>query len=140
MSWQQIRELERHGVEFGAHTFTHPRLDQTPASELEREIVHSKQFIEDKLGHAVDQFAYPYGRFDAASAEVVGSTYAGACTTRLGMVTATSDALAMERVEIFYVKNPLAMRHLSSRAMSWYLGVRRPVRSLASKVLRREWE
>lgn len=140
MDWPQIQEMERHGVEFGAHTYTHPRLDQTPASELEREIVHSKKFIEDKLGHSVDLFAYPYGRFDPTSADMVSKTYAGACTTRLGTVTAASDPLALERVEILYVQHPRVMRHLSSRALSWYLDIRRPIRSLASTVLRREWE
>lgn len=140
MDWPQIQEMERHGIEFGAHTYTHPRLDQTPESELERELVQSKKVIEDKLGHAVDLFAYPYGRFDSKSAEMVGRTYAGACTTRLGTVTTASDRLALERVEIFYVQNPRVMRHLSGRALSMYLDIRRPVRSLASKVLRREWE
>ncbi|MCH8868309.1 MAG: polysaccharide deacetylase family protein [Chloroflexi bacterium] len=140
MDWPQIAEMERHGIEFGAHTYTHPRLDQTPASDLEREIVHSKHVMEDKLGHAVDLFAYPYGRFNTISADMVGATYAGACTTRLGTVTEASDPLALERVEILYVQHPRVMRHLSGRAFSWYLDIRRPIRSLASAVLRREWE
>jgi len=139
MTWTQIKELDRHGIDFGAHTLTHPRLDRVPPGELEREVLESKTAIEDQLGHEVSLFSYPCGRCNQASAELVGQAYAGACTTRLGMVTPDSDPLALARVDAYYVQQPQIFRLLSSPLFAMYLGIRRPVRSVASAVLRREW-
>lgn len=139
MTWPQIRELERHGIDFGAHTFTHPRLDRVPPGELEHEVLASKAVIEDHLGHEASLFSYPYGRYNRASAELVSQAYAGACTTHLGMVTADSDPLALPRVDAYYVQQPQIFRLLSSPIFAMYLGIRRPVRSVASAVLHREW-
>lgn len=138
--WPQIREMERYGFEMGAHTHSHPRLDRVSPAELEREVVESKLVIEDKLGHEVNDFAYPYGRQNTNSAEIVSETYAGACTTYLSMVTSKSDPLALERVEALYLQNPRMVRLLANPIMPFYLGVRRLVRSTASSILGRDWE
>jgi peptidoglycan/xylan/chitin deacetylase (PgdA/CDA1 family) len=139
MTWHQAQEMQRYGIEFGAHTYSHPRLDQTPYAQLQRELVESRDVIQGKLGRAVDLFAYPYGRYDEASAALAGQTYRGACTTRLSMVKASSDPMGLGRVEALYLHHPKMVRLLSSPAMSVYLGIRRPVRKAASAVLRREW-
>jgi peptidoglycan/xylan/chitin deacetylase (PgdA/CDA1 family) len=135
MTWSQIRELRCHGLDFGAHTFTHPRLDQVPPEELEHELLDSKKMIEDQLGHKVSLFSYPYGRYNRASAGLVGQVYEGACTTQLGMITADSDPLALARVDAYSVQQPHMFRLLSSPIFATYLGVRRPVRSVASAIL-----
>jgi peptidoglycan/xylan/chitin deacetylase (PgdA/CDA1 family) len=60
LTWGEIRELRKHGIEFGSHTVTHPQLSGLDASSVQREIVDSKHAIEDNLGEAIDGFAYPY--------------------------------------------------------------------------------
>lgn len=138
--WPHIQEMERYGIEFGAHTHSHPRLDRLPPDELEREIVESKAIIEDKLGHEVNHFAYPYGRHNDVSAEMVSRTYSSACTTYLSMVTSESNPLALERVEALYLQSPRLVRLLANPAMPFYLGVRRKIRSTATALLHRDWE
>ena len=61
LRWWQIEEMQRHGVEFGAHTVHHPILTCVSADEAWREIVESKQVIEDRLQNPVQHFAYPNG-------------------------------------------------------------------------------
>lgn len=61
LNWGQLAELAQHGIEIGAHTASHPALDALPRIEAAREIVVSKRTLEDKLGIAVDSFAYPFG-------------------------------------------------------------------------------
>jgi peptidoglycan/xylan/chitin deacetylase (PgdA/CDA1 family) len=78
-----VPELERGGlIEIGAHTVNHPDLpSQTPDAQRE-EIVESKRALERQLGHAVNGFAYPYGRNAPATIDLVrdaGFTYA--CST-----------------------------------------------------------
>jgi peptidoglycan/xylan/chitin deacetylase (PgdA/CDA1 family) len=138
-TWLQIKELACHGVDFGAHTFTHPRLDQVPPQELEHEIVDSQKMIEDQLGHKVSLFSYPYGRCDKASAELVGQVHEGACTTRLGTITGDSDHLALVRVDAYYVQQPQIFQFLSGPIFSTYLSIRPPARSVASSILHRKW-
>lgn len=139
MTWSQVQELDRQGFEVGAHTCTHPRLDLVADDELEYELVESKAFIEDKLGHSVELFSYPYGRVSQSSAAMVQQTYLGACTTRLGPVKDKSDPWAIQRIDSHYVRRPQMFKMLSSPALSLYLGIRRPMHSAASSLLNRQW-
>ncbi|MBM3724794.1 MAG: polysaccharide deacetylase family protein [Acidobacteria bacterium] len=60
----EIREMARGGIEFGAHTLTHPILSKLPdAATVEREILGSKARLEAELGQPVTHFAYPNGRW-----------------------------------------------------------------------------
>lgn len=64
MSWDQVRELQQKGVQFGAHTKTHPILSTVEDQEtMKEEIVGSKRRIEEELGVGVEHFAYPNGRW-----------------------------------------------------------------------------
>lgn len=140
MNWSQIRELGRHGFDFGGHTFSHPRLDRVPPEALEWEILESKNDIEEHLGETVELFAYPYGRRNDASEGLVRRAYSGACTTRLALAGPKSDPLSLERVDAYYLQHPLMFRRLSSPAFPLYLGLRRLGRAVATVVLRREWQ
>ncbi|HKA00424.1 MAG TPA: polysaccharide deacetylase family protein, partial [Candidatus Solibacter sp.] len=61
MQWDEVREASRGGMEFGAHTCTHPILSRVGEGELTSEIAGSKRRIEEELGRAVDHFCYPNG-------------------------------------------------------------------------------
>lgn len=78
-----VRALDDLGplAEVGAHTVSHPRLDELAGVALEREVAGSKAHLEDVLGHAVAGFAYPHGAHDARSRDAVvaaGFTHAAA--------------------------------------------------------------
>jgi peptidoglycan/xylan/chitin deacetylase (PgdA/CDA1 family) len=60
LSWSEVRELQRAGMQFGSHTVTHPVLKQISHAQVESELVQSKQTIEQELGIGVTSFAYPY--------------------------------------------------------------------------------
>jgi peptidoglycan/xylan/chitin deacetylase (PgdA/CDA1 family) len=139
MDWGQIGEMDRHGIDFGAHTCSHPRLDDLPPGRVTPEVLGSKATIEDRLGHAVRHFAYPYGRSNDLVKTVVRSHFAAACSTRLGLVSARSDVLALERIDAYYLQAPLLFRRLASWHFARYLDLRRSPRGLASAILRRPW-
>lgn len=75
LDWAQVRELHARGIAIGAHTRTHPVLAGLPAPALAEEVAAAKRALEDRLGAAVDAFAYPYGKprrhYDAASVAAV---------------------------------------------------------------------
>jgi peptidoglycan/xylan/chitin deacetylase (PgdA/CDA1 family) len=60
LSWSEVRELQKQGISFGSHTVTHPQLHDCDAQSIRKEIVDSKEMIEEKLGCTVESFSYPY--------------------------------------------------------------------------------
>lgn len=66
---QQVRELDAQGFEIGCHSMTHPYLPDLTELELKREIVDAKFEIEQILGHAIEHFSCPGGRYNARTLE-----------------------------------------------------------------------
>ena len=60
LTWAEVREMDQNGISFGSHTVTHPQLRELKPSAIRDEVGDSKETIENKLGHEVDSFAYPY--------------------------------------------------------------------------------
>jgi peptidoglycan/xylan/chitin deacetylase (PgdA/CDA1 family) len=101
LSWSQLGELVRSGVEVGAHTRSHPQLDQIPADRARHELTASKDELEQRLGRPVLGMAYPFGYSNGRvrrQASEVGYDYAFAVANAL--VTADSDVMALPRLTI----------------------------------------
>jgi peptidoglycan/xylan/chitin deacetylase (PgdA/CDA1 family) len=117
LSWLQLRRILGAGMEIGSHSRSHPRLDKIDnPGTLWDQIYTSKQILESQLGAAVEEFAYPYGSYNAAAASVVrlaGYKTARACC--VGRVQ--SDAYALRAV---MAPNDLAKfgRYLGARSPS----------------------
>lgn len=63
LSREQVRHLSRIGVQFGAHTVTHPELPMCDDETTWREILQSKAQLERSFHFKVEHFAYPSGSF-----------------------------------------------------------------------------
>jgi peptidoglycan/xylan/chitin deacetylase (PgdA/CDA1 family) len=61
MSWDDIKEMRGNGVNFGAHTVSHPILTRLPLEAARKEILDSKKHIEKELGQEITTFCYPNG-------------------------------------------------------------------------------
>ncbi|MHC4749392.1 MAG: polysaccharide deacetylase family protein [Planctomycetota bacterium] len=98
MSQQQIAELDREGFEILSHTVSHPVLTELDDSELEVELVGSKQKLEQIVGHEVSGISYPHGAYDARvyrAAQKAG--YKLAFTLDLNTVDSATDCLKVGR-------------------------------------------
>lgn len=62
LSPDEVRELDRAGVEIGGHTVSHPILARCADGEVEREIGDGRRRLEAWIGHGIETFAYPWGR------------------------------------------------------------------------------
>ena len=58
---EQLRAWSREGIEFGAHTRTHPRLGTRAVNEVREEVEGSRAELEAAVGAPARTFAYPYG-------------------------------------------------------------------------------
>jgi peptidoglycan/xylan/chitin deacetylase (PgdA/CDA1 family) len=71
LTWAQITELASNGITFGSHLVSHKRLPFLSPEDARRELLDSKQTIEDRLGSSCDRFCYPWGLHDDRSVAAV---------------------------------------------------------------------
>lgn len=101
LTWRQIREMQSGGIEFGAHTVSHPRLSGLDDSAAASEILASKQDLEAGLNREVRHFAYPYGDWNAAVRDQVSKAgFATASGTRPGFNNPATDRFELRRIDI----------------------------------------
>jgi peptidoglycan/xylan/chitin deacetylase (PgdA/CDA1 family) len=89
-------------LSLGAHTVTHPVLAALPPEACRQEIIESRRMVEEAAGARVQAFSYPYGQpGDYTAAVQYHVREAGfdlACAAHAGIVTRTSDPLALPRL------------------------------------------
>lgn len=134
LRWSEIREMDAHGIHFGAHSLTHRNLTLLDESEREREISESGKILQDALGHAISFFCYPMGYLNPRVREITSKYFQGACSDRLGIANSTSDLYALERVETYYLRSAWATDLFTSRWFPFYLGARNVPRALRRRV------
>jgi len=111
LSWGQINEMQRSGIDIGSHTKTHVFLPKVDDKKLWQEIFESKQEIQSRLGKEVTLFSYPMGGFNPqAQFFLKKSGYKGACTTNRGRYNIRADVFALRRIKMTDDSdNPLVM-------------------------------
>jgi peptidoglycan/xylan/chitin deacetylase (PgdA/CDA1 family) len=101
MSWTDMREMQRAGVRFGAHTRTHPKLSTLPPEAARREIHDSRLELERELGTPIRVVSYPYGDYDATTVSIAAQAgFLGGCTTRPGRNAPGTPVHELRRTEI----------------------------------------
>ena len=103
LTWDDIREMSKAGIEFGAHTKSHPILSKLGSRDKIRdEIAGSKARIEDEIGQPVRHFCYPNGRpcdFNADTLDVVRECgFLTAVTGEKGINFAGADPYHLRRI------------------------------------------
>lgn len=106
LTWDQIREMQTGGVEYGSHTCSHPIMSRLPVKEIDRELKGSKKEIESNCDAKVDVFCYPNGQHEDISEAVVEqvrhSGYLAAVSTVPGFncTDITQDLYMLKRIAI----------------------------------------
>ena len=102
MSWEQIVELHRQGVQFGSHGCRHKRLPELTRPEALDDCVRSKQSLEDRLGTGIAGYCYPYAFADGTAKALVSEAgYSFAVGGRAGRRPDRDDPFYIPRIEIF---------------------------------------
>ena len=140
LGWEQIREMSEFGIEFGSHSVSHPRLDRLELTAIKAEVTESKLQIEQQLNLPVKAFAYPYGWYDERVKGIVRSNYEVACSTGIGLVSASSDPFELERADVYYLQAKSIFKMLSNEKLfPNYLAVRKKFHQVGSSLLHRSW-
>jgi hypothetical protein len=72
----------------------------------------------------VNCFAYPFGRYDQRSREIVQHHFSCACSDKLGLITRDSDLYALERVDAYYLRTDRLFDIMLMRLFPWYIVAR----------------
>lgn len=101
LSWDEVREMEKHGIICGAHTVTHPILSRLTTGELTYELVESFARVRSNTKNCTNVFAYPNGQAedvtDDVIAEVRHTGFEAALTTLPGWNTHDTNPYMLRR-------------------------------------------
>ena len=101
LTWNDVRQMRSEGIEFGAHTRTHPHLSALPEEAARREIIGSQMEVAQATGAPVRAFAYPYGDSSAITRAIAADAgYWGSCGTQTGKNTPDTPLHNLRRTEI----------------------------------------
>jgi peptidoglycan/xylan/chitin deacetylase (PgdA/CDA1 family) len=101
MSKAEIQEWLDIGLDIGAHSQTHPLLDELGLQESKKEIFGSKDDLEQIFGLSITDFCYPFGRFNKSILNLIEQAgFISATTMIRGRVKVKSNKLMLPRVHI----------------------------------------
>ena len=104
MTWDDLRAQLEGGVTIGSHGVSHAHLTRLADDELRRELVDSKEAIEDELGRPCRDFAYPYGEHDE---RIRGLVRAAGYERAYGLYTDGKDPYALHRLDLYRRHRPV---------------------------------
>ena len=105
LTWDEVRKLAKAGVDFGAHTKTHPILSRIKDPERQHEEIEgSKIRLEQELGGPVRHFCYPNGSrsdFNDQTLRIIKqSGFLSAATTERGLNFPGSELHLIRRLGV----------------------------------------
>ena len=97
MTWGDVAEMARDGIDFGAHTVTHPNLTKVPDDELAWELTESRRVLEHRTGKPVRCLAYPIGTASAFDARVMRASAAAGFRLAVSYLSGVNWTSRMQR-------------------------------------------
>lgn len=133
MNIEELLEMQKYGIEFGGHTSTHPKLAELTLQEVKKEIILSKNNIENMIGKRLLSFAYPYGSLNEDVKKISQeSGYEFAVATDSGSITFSDDLFEIRRIGIFPTNNLFNFKRKVSGKYN-FIKVKREEKSYAKK-------
>ncbi len=99
MNEEALLQWKEHGIEYGAHSCSHPDLRTLHESDLQHELAVSRDALGEIVGSPVRTFAYPYGYFDRGVREQAARYFDFAFTTEPRPSSLATDPFLLGRME-----------------------------------------
>lgn len=101
VSAAQVLEMDRAGIEIASHTIDHADLARASYANALYQLVQSRHWLENLVGHQVLDFAYPSGKFNLMTMSAVQQAgYDTAVTEQLSLLHSRADRYAWARVRV----------------------------------------
>jgi peptidoglycan/xylan/chitin deacetylase (PgdA/CDA1 family) len=139
MTWSEVSELHRAGIEFGSHTVTHPKLVELDWPQIRTELRDSKMEIQNRLGARCDSFAYPFAFpetnkyfVEHLSESLAESGYDTCATTRIGRAKSGDDLMQLKRLPANSCDDEKFFRAKLNGAYDWIAPLQTGVKKIKS--------
>lgn len=117
MNWAQIREMADAGFSMESHSKNHPDLSNRNYDFLVYQFLGSMESLAHFTGNTPAFFAYPAGRYDNMTIDVIADTpIRRAVTTVFGAYHSTDNRYEMPRLRVTNDMGPAGIRHLIEAA------------------------
>jgi peptidoglycan/xylan/chitin deacetylase (PgdA/CDA1 family) len=101
LTWDEIKTMRDNGWRIESHSVSHADHSRLNTQELIYEITESKKIIEQQLQQPVLHYAFPFGKYNAASLQIIKEAgYKTAATVHTGLCTAKDDLYRLPRLEM----------------------------------------
>ncbi|MBK8251905.1 MAG: polysaccharide deacetylase family protein [Polyangiaceae bacterium] len=105
LSWDQLRAMDAAGFCVEPHTVTHPILGAETIDVATREIAESREILSHALGRKVSLFAYPNGKNEDMTPDVIRAVenvgFTAAFTAEFGAACPSNDPFKVPRVTAY---------------------------------------
>jgi len=127
LSWDEVREMSKYGIEFGAHSCSHPHLTKLSINEARKEILNSKLEIETNIDQSIHLFCYPYGDFNDEIKQIVKECgFLGACNGVDFSLTHSKECLyGFKRIGMCHFNSLLDFRAGLAGTYNFYIRLKR---------------
>ena len=102
LNLDEIKVMEKDGIDFGSHTVTHKVLSDIDINTATKEINHSRIELENLLNRKIQYFAYPHGKKrhynEYVKTQVKKAGYTAAFTTENSGIDTNSDLFELGRI------------------------------------------
>lgn len=97
MSWTEIREAQKRGVEIGNHSHEHPYF-LSSKTNFHSDLMASHKIFQKQLGIIPKVYAYPYGEWSPEIQDILASeNYLAAAAQNSGIISDNANAFALPR-------------------------------------------
>jgi len=121
LALDQLRDLEKAGLELGSHTVTHARLTRAGDDALAWELARSREVLAAIAARPLPVLAYPYGDVDGRVKEAARAAgYEAALAVNSGPLDWRADAFEIRRQRVGNVSSDAYLRLILSGAEKLY--------------------
>jgi peptidoglycan/xylan/chitin deacetylase (PgdA/CDA1 family) len=121
LSWEQMKEMQACGIEFGSHGKTHRDLRSLSPEQLGEELAGSRQAMEQNLGLPVSTLSYPFGLYnERVQQAAVDTGYLSACSLSPGRKNSDIDYYALRRCGVYVTDLLWDIKHKVDHDSAWF--------------------
>lgn len=99
LTWDEIRESNKLGIDYGSHTIDHFRLAQLDTDEMLHQLGESKAILENELKEQCKHLCYPVGSYNSETVRISRECgYESGVTTEPGLNKQGDNLFTLKRI------------------------------------------
>ena len=117
LDWDDLWAMQAAGHTIGGHGFSHEPLARLSPSEQRRDVGRMASILTEGLGRDIRPFSYPYGSFDAATADACRDAgFLQAFTTCGQPIHRDANVMNLPRIDTIHVEAELQKERACAHA------------------------